>query len=143
MAREWAKLAFEKPVRGGSEPDDRAAQSTTMGDWSVTLRYGKWQFGGSDWTFIKDRPVDPSGDRGGAVVAQLSPNEFLVTGRNARVEFGRANKDGKPFLLARVEEGHFDKGQWVFERLWNGDQIDYGLNFAGGSQVLRVKLATY
>jgi beta-galactosidase GanA len=143
MAREWAKLAFEKPVWGGSEPDDRASQSTTLGDWSVTLRYGKWQFGGSDWTFIKDRPVDPTGANGGAVVAQLSPNEFLVTGRNARVEFGRANKDGKPFLLARVEEGHFDKGQWVFERLWNGDQIDYGLNFAGGPQVLRVKLATY
>jgi beta-galactosidase GanA len=143
IAREWAKLAFEKPVWGGSEPDDRAAQSTTMGDWSVTLRYGKWQFGGSDWTFIKDRPVDPTGANGGAVVAQLSPNEFLVTGRNARVEFGRANKDGKPMLLARVEEGHFDKGQWVFDRLWNGDQIDYGLNFAGGPQVLRVKLATY
>jgi beta-galactosidase GanA len=31
IAREWAKLAFEKPVWGGSEPDDRAAQSTTMG----------------------------------------------------------------------------------------------------------------
>jgi beta-galactosidase GanA len=143
MQREWAKLAFEKPVWGGSEPDDRAAQSTVIGDWSVTLRYGKWQFGGSDWTFIKDRPVDPTGANGGAVVAQLSPNEFLVTGRNARVEFGRANKDGKSFLLARVEEGHFDKGQWVFDRLWNGDQIDYGLNFAGGPQVLRVKLATY
>jgi beta-galactosidase GanA len=143
MAGAWARIAFDKPVWGGSEPDDRALQSTTMGDWSVTLRYGKWQFGGSDWTFLKDRPVDPTGPSGGAVVAQLSANEFLVTGHNARVEFGRAHKDGKPMLLARVEEGHFDDGKWVFDRLWNGDQIDYGLNFAGGPQVLRVKLATY
>jgi beta-galactosidase GanA len=143
MAGAWARIAFDKPVWGGSEPDDRASQSTTMGDWSVTLRYGKWQFGGSDWTFLKDRPVDPTGPNGGAVVAQLSADEFLVTGHNARVEFGRAHKDGKPMLLARVEEGHFDDGKWVFERLWNGDQIDYGLNFAGGPQVLRVKLATY
>lgn len=142
MARDWARLSLEKPVWGGSEPDDRAAQSTTMGDWRVTLRYGKWQFGASDWAWLKDRPVDPSGLNGGAVLAQLSPNEFLVTGRNARVEFGRA-KDGKPLLMARVEEGHFDKGQWVFDRLWNGDQTDYGLNFTGGQQVLRVKLATY
>ena len=51
--------------------------------------------------------------------------------------------DGEPMLLARVEEGHFESGQWVFDRLWNGDQTDYGLNFTGGSQILRVKLATY
>ena len=143
MAREWARLSFEKPVWGGSEPDDRSSQSTTLGDWTVHLRYGKWQFGASDWAWLKDRPADPAGPSGGGVVAQLSPNEFLVTGRNVRIEFGRAAKDGKPFLMARVEEGHFENGQWVFDRLWNGDQIDYGLNFAGGPQVLRVKLATY
>lgn len=143
MQREWAKLSFENPVWGGAEPDDRSAQSKVMGDWSVTLRYGKWQFGGSDWTFIKDRPVDAAGPVGGAVIAQLSPDEFLVTGRHVRVEFGRARKDDKPHMMARVEEGHFENGQWVFERLWNGDQTDYGLNFTGGAQVLRVKLATY
>jgi beta-galactosidase GanA len=27
-----------------------------------------------------------------------------------------------------VEEGTFDKGQWVTKRRWNGDQTDYGLN---------------
>jgi beta-galactosidase GanA len=46
-------------------------------------------------------------------------------------------------MLARVEEGHFENGQWVFDRLWNGDQIDYGLNLTGLPQVLKVKLATY
>ncbi|PTS86196.1 MULTISPECIES: DUF5597 domain-containing protein [unclassified Caulobacter] len=143
MARDWARISFEKPVWGGSEPDDRSPQSTTLGDWTVHLRYGKWQFGASDWTWLKDRPTDPAGPNGGAVVAQLSADEFLVTGRNVRVEFGRAAKDGKPYMLARVEEGHFDNGQWVFDRIWNGDQIDYGLNFTDGSQVLRVKLATY
>ncbi|MFY8210844.1 MAG: DUF5597 domain-containing protein, partial [Caulobacter sp.] len=143
MAREWAKLSFEGKVWGGAEPDDRAAQTTTMGDWTVSLRYGKWQFGASDWTWLKDRPPGPQGPEGGGLVAQLSPNEFLVTGRNVRVEFGRAKADGKPMMMARVEEGHFENGQWVFDRLWNGDQTDYGLNFTGGSQILRVKLATY
>jgi hypothetical protein len=46
--------------------------------------------------------------------------------------------------MARVEEGRFDnQGKWSFERLWNGDQTDYGLNFTALPQVLRVKLATY
>ena len=35
------------------------------------------------------------------------------------------------------------QGQWVFERVWNGDQTDYGLNFTSAPQLLRVKLATY
>lgn len=143
MAREWARLSFEGKVWGGAEPDDRVAQTTTMGAWTVSLRYGKWQFGASDWAWLKDRPVGPQGPDGGGLVAQLSPDEFLVTGRNVRVEFGRALKDDKPMMMARVEEGHFEDGRWVFDRLWNGDQTDYGLNFTGGSQILRVKLATY
>ena len=47
-------------------------------------------------------------------------------------------------LYERVEEGHYDaSGKWVFERVWNGDQTDYGLNFTTLPQVLRVKLAAY
>jgi beta-galactosidase GanA len=45
-------------------------------------------------------------------------------------------------VTLRVEEGHYDHGQWVFERVWNGDQIDYGYNFTKLSQVLRVRYAT-
>jgi hypothetical protein len=73
----------------------------------------------------------------------LSPNEYLVTGRNARVSFGSREKS-TAFLYGRIEEGHYDeKNQWIFERLWNGDQTDYGLNFSTVPQLLRVTLATY
>ena len=57
--------------------------------------------------------------------------------------------DGAPFLMSarlmmsRVEEGHYERGKWVFERVWNGDQTDYGLNLTGLPQVLRVRLADY
>jgi beta-galactosidase GanA len=78
---------------------------------------------------------------GGALIARLSANEFLVTGYRARVTFGSAK--GERFMMARVEEGHFENGQWVFDRLWNGDQTDYGLNLTTLPQVLKVKLATY
>jgi len=46
-------------------------------------------------------------------------------------------------MTLRVEEGYFDKGKWVFRRVWNGDSTDYGLNFTDREQVLRVTLATY
>jgi hypothetical protein len=51
---------------------------------------------------------------GGALIARLSANEFLVTGYRARVSFGSAKSER--FMLARVEEGHFENGQWVFDR---------------------------
>jgi beta-galactosidase GanA len=100
-----------------------------------------------EWGLVAeaDKPVRDVPD-GGVLVARLSANEYLVTGRNARVSFGRSSSAEKAegFLYARVEEGHYDdKGQWVFERVWNGDQTDYGLNFTTLPQMLRVRLATY
>ena len=76
-------------------------------------------------------------------MAELGPQEFLVTGFNARVNFALAHPaPGETLLQLRVEEGHFDHGKWVFERVWNGDQTDYGLNFTNQPQVLRVRLAS-
>ena len=47
-------------------------------------------------------------------------------------------------MIVRYEEGHFDAaGRWVFERVWNGDQTDYGLNLTDEPRVMRVRLATY
>jgi beta-galactosidase GanA len=100
-----------------------------------------------EWTFLgnTDKPTRDVPD-GGALIARLSPDEFLVTGRNARVSFGpgKSSSKAKGFIFARVEEGHFDAdGQWIFERVWNGDQTDYGLNFSSLPQLLRVRVASY
>ena len=145
MAREWAKVAFEKPVWGASKPDDGKPQTGRLGRWSIRVSYGEWQFGQAEWyapgTPKPDFADDPVG---GALVAQLGPDEFLVMGNHARVSFSlAAPAPGESSLLVRVEEGRFEKGQWVFERVWNGDQTDYGLNFTDLPQVLRVKLGTY
>ena len=50
---------------------------------------------------------------------------------------------GQHSMIERVEEGHFDGQQWVFERVWNGDQTDWGLNFTSRPHVLKVRMATY
>jgi beta-galactosidase GanA len=78
------------------------------------------------------------------MIAELGEDEYLVFAQNARVDFTlavRGAADG--VIFDRVEEGRFVSGEWLMERVWNGDQTDYGLNFTEKPRVLRVKLATY
>lgn len=144
MAREWAKLSFENKVWGAGEADDRQAETLKLGDrWTATLTYGEWQMGtvGVSWLGKAEPVPDREIPDGGAAIAQLSSNEFLLVGHRVRVRFGSAK--GERFMLARVEEGHFDNGKWVFDRVWNGDQIGSGINLTILPQILKVKLAVY
>lgn len=141
MERAWAKLAYEGKTWGASEPTDPVAehqQVLDLGRWKATVGFGQGQFG-------FDPPKGNAEPSGGAVIAELGPDEYLVTGYHARVSFDLATaRPGEHMIIDRVEEGHFDvSGAWVFDRLWNGDQTDYGLNFTDLPQVLKVKLATW
>ena len=81
---------------------------------------------------------------GGAAIVRLSDNEFLITAFRARVTLTPSDElAGQHSMIERVEEGHFDGQQWVFERVWNGDQTDWGLNFTSRPHVLKVRMATY
>lgn len=144
MAREWARLAFEGEVWGVARPDGGEAQVLDLGEWQATVQYGKWQFGMEEWFPDADSPAHADQPVGGALIARLSPDEFLVMARHARVSFSLEDPGpGEHGMMARVEEGHYQDGRWVFERVWSGDQTDYGLNFTSRPQVLRVRLATY
>lgn len=136
MQREIAKLNFEGKVQAVAE--DPAVHQSTMafGPWMATVSYGLRVFG---------RAFNPPGNAepvGRAMVAQLGPDEFLVTGVSARVDF-RTSAAGKHLEFVRVEEGTYVDGKWKFLRIWNGDQTDYGLNFTTVPQVLKVSLMTY
>ena len=139
MQRVWARAAAAGKVWGAAEPTDPAAKFTqelNLGGYTATVTFGRPQFG-------FDPPKGNAWPSGGLAVAELGPDEYLVAGFNARIEFARPATDKRPLLFDRVEEGYYDKDKWVFVRRWNGDQTDYGLNFTGAKQVLRVKLATY
>ena len=145
MAHEWAKLSFENNVWGVSEPDDRKPQTIDFGRWSARISYGQWQFGPEvDISKSKDLPEWSSKPSGGALIVELGPDEYLVIAQRARVAFSLTDpKTTLHAMFDRVEEGYYENGKWVFERVWNGDETDYGLNFTTLPQVLRVKLATY
>lgn len=144
MQREWARIAFEHPTWGAAKPDDDAPATTIMGEWSITASWGEWQFGLKSWSWLKSDPA-PWGKEpiGGVAVAQLSPDEFLLTGDHVRVTFGARPGGPANGLVVKVEEGHFDHGRWIMERLWNGDQTDYGINLIDRPAILKVTMGRY
>jgi beta-galactosidase GanA len=138
MDREIAQLEFEGKVQGVSEDPAQHSQTLAFGPWKALISYGLPGFGdGENKGALGNTP--PSG---GAMVAQLGSNEFLVTGVHCRVSFS-SSEPGKQMQFVRVEEGAYKNGVWHTIRIWNGDQTDYGLNFTNLPQVLRVSVATY
>jgi beta-galactosidase GanA len=164
MADVWARLSFENKVWGVAEPVDtntinkkiwnaeatpaekkseaqknaaNYTQHLDLGLWDAEVTYGRKMF----WI---DLPVGNAPASGGVLIAQLSDNEYLVTGYRARVTFSASQElKGKHSMIERVEEGHYENGKWIFERVWNGDQTDWGLNFTSRPHVLKVRMASY
>jgi beta-galactosidase GanA len=134
MAREIARLSFQGKVWGLAEnPKEPQRQLDLATGWRATIGFGQEQFG----------PEPPKGNptpSGGVLIAQLAPDEFLVTGFQARVSLQPTDTRKH---LARVEEGIYREGVWQFVRILNGDQTDWGLNFTTAPAVLRVRFAEY
>jgi beta-galactosidase GanA len=145
MARAWARIAFENPTWGVAKSPDAADQSTVMGRWKITAQFEMWQFGEREWTWIARDPHPTTGQPvGGAAVAQIGPDEFLVAGAHTRMRFGLADGKGEQAQILRVEQGSFDAdGKWVFHHVWNGDQVDYGLNFTATPVLLKVRMGSW
>jgi hypothetical protein len=77
---------------------------------------------------------------GRALIGQLSENEFLLVGFDAKFRF--RPKYGSGFSKAEyvmIEEGHYDGDKWVRERIWNGDEA-YHSTFTPSGSVLKIKL---
>jgi beta-galactosidase GanA len=159
MMRDVARLNFEGKLQATAEVEDQPTQTLHFGDWDAVVSYGPGRRRMPD----ESQTHEPLGR---ALVAQLGDNRFLVTGFDCRVDFRPAGTeqqrkagnivvgagqtpaakiDGKwvhrQFL--RVEEGAYENGAFKFQRIQNGDQTDWGLNFSSEPEVLRVSVATY
>jgi len=98
------------------------------------VSYGVWARYG--------RPAGNPQPMGGALVAQLKENQFLVAGFYCRVDF-RPTAADKHRRFLRVEEGTYENGVFQVRRLLNGDQTDGGLDFNSEPLVLRVSVTIY
>ena len=136
--RQFAKASAEGKLHGVAEEAGQAVQDVPLNArWRATVTYGVPQF----W-FQGQPPGNPE-PIGSALIAELGPDEFLITAQHARVTLHPAGEATANMVLDRVEEGFYKDGQWQFQRNWNGDQTDYGLNFTTAPQLLKVTLATY
>jgi hypothetical protein len=138
MMREIARLNFEGRLQAVSEPEAIHAQRLDFGRWQAIVTYGAPPFTRGREGIGNPKPV------GGAIVAELREGEFLVTGEECKVDFRLSDPAStlqRDFL--RVEEGSYSGGVFKPLRIWNGDETDWGLNFASDPRVLRVLLGTY
>lgn len=138
MSRELARLNFEGKLKTAVDEAGGAEQELDFGPWKVSVRFGYPQSDG--------RPAPGTPDHSGrALVAQIAPDEFLVTGVEASVFFHTAGHlPGLRSQILHVEEGTYENGQWKSTRLWNGDQTDRGLNFhRSRNAVVHIKVGTF
>jgi hypothetical protein len=141
IQRQWAQWAFEGRTRGAAEGDDRQPQTLDLpGGWVAKLSYRQWQFGEIAADSNEKRPPGTEQPGGGVAIAQIGEDEFLIVGQRTRVRIEPAPGHGG-FML-HAEQGRFDdKGRWQRERVWNGDQVDYGMNLTAEPVMLKVKMA--
>jgi hypothetical protein len=139
MAREIARLGFEGRLHAAvEEKDDTHRQAIALGRWEAVVTFGPPTFGYGRSPQGNPEPL------GRVLVAQLGDDEFLVTAHLARVDFRlKDTASGAQRDFLRVEEGRYEAGAFRPERIWNGDETDWGLNFGSLPQVLRVQLGSY
>lgn len=137
MARQIAQLQFEGKVKSAVEEPGQTTQELDFGDWRATVAFGFPQMDGRRAPGTKDA-------HGSALVAQLGPDEFLVTGVDASVIFHLPGK--LPWMRSEfltVEQGTYENGVWKPVRLWNGDETDRGLCFYSQPMAVRVKMEKF
>ena len=138
ITRLLAKGNLDGTVRGSSEAPEKYVESLDFERWKASVSYG----------IPRGYGMKPEGNKppdGGVVILQLGPDEFLVTGHHARVDFKPTFAPGKKRLWLKVEEGSYDgAGKWKLARIWNGDETDEGMNFSADENVLlKVRITTY
>ena len=137
MSREIAQLEFDGKLKTCVEEPGEATREVDFGAWQATVAFGFPQPDGRRAPGTKDA-------HGSAVIAQLGPDEFLVTGVDASVTFHLPGK--MPWMRSEIvsaEQGAYENGVWKPLRLWNGDETDRGLSFHQKPEAVRVKLGRF
>ena len=147
-----AQQQAENKVLGVLLDGDRAA-TTSFAGYKVTLRSSRTPF----QLDAGQAPLEPS--KAGAEKAQddspfgppppetrpyglilsTGPDEFLIVGSGLLVNFEPASAGPKIAEIGSIDEGRFEKGQWITGRRLNGDEGRIALP-SGRIGTLKVKL---
>ena len=136
-----AKANLEGRLYTAVEDKGAARQSIHLSGADAVVSFG---FPQPDGAF----PPGTPNMQGRALVAQLGPLDFLVTGFDVSVSFVVPATDlekqpNQQMEILRAEEGQYVDGAWRATRILNGDQTDRGLNFRGSNpSLVRIHLHT-
>ena len=137
ITREIAKLNFDGKLKTAVEEPGNARQELDFGPWQATVSFGFPQYDGR-------RPPGTTDAHGAALVAQLGPDEFLVTGLDASISFHHPKLlPGMRMLILSAEQGTYENGVWKPIRLWNGDETDRGISFHLDPAYVRIRLSRF
>jgi hypothetical protein len=138
MSREIASLNFAGKLKTSVEERGQAQQELDFGPWLATVSYGFPQYDGR-------KPPGTNDAHGATLVAQLGPDEFLVTAIDASVSFHLPGRlPGLRMQILSAQEGSYENGVWKPVRLWNGDETDRGLQFHQEQMaVVRIRLGKF
>lgn len=135
MNGELAALNFEGKIKTALEGDLPESHVMNFGKWQAVASFGYRDEG---------EPQGIAGPHGVVLVAQTAPDEFLVTGYDAHIEFHLANPGpAERGQILRVEDGANLNGKWTVRRWLNGDECDFGVNLGASSQILHFKMGIY
>lgn len=137
MSREIAQWEFDGKLKTAVEEPGQASQEVNFGEWQATAAFGFPQHDGR-------RPPGTKDAHGAALIAQLGPDEFLVTGVDVSVSFHLPGK--LPWMRSEIisaEQGVYENGVWEPLKLWNGDETDRGLQFYEKPAVVRVRMGRF
>lgn len=141
MTEELARLQFQGAVQTAVEEPGLSQVDLTFGDWIAEVTFPPSYSESADTSGLSPTAALHMGR---VLIAQLGPNAFLVAGIDGRVSFRRMRPNGSVHTeFLRVEQGSYSGTQWNPERIWNGDETDYGLNFKAPGAILHVALHTY
>lgn len=151
MASEIARLNFEGKIQTAVQlksVDPTADRGNAVDRVNYitdkTLHLKSWDADVAFGTFsrLSRSEFQPQHPDGRFLIAELSENQFLICGYHCRVMFKPSEKNkNSNWQYLKVEEGHYENGVFKVERILNGDQTDWGLNF-DRPKVLRVTLYT-
>ncbi len=137
MMRDLAQLEFDGKVKTAVEEPGQATQEIDFGAWQATVSFGFPQPDGRRVPGTKDA-------HGAVIIAQLGPDEFLVTGIDVSVSFHLPGK--LPWIRSQIttaQQGIYDNGNWKPLRLLNGDETDRGLCFYEKPEIARVTMGRF
>ena len=102
------------------------------------------QFGRSNWGYGGARAGGTPQTTGRVLIGQIGPEEFVVAGFDATVNFRPRFGSALPRAdFVDVEEGAYEDGVWTPRRQLSGDQIFFGLRLPSDGSVVKVKLMKY